>query len=129
MQLTTTFLWFVRGSVDVVGLIDLEMPSAAALELLLLLWCLGAELLLLLMLLHWRRLLHLSLPAAAKHVTHELLCEVLRIGHRPGLVENISFGRLHNVFLEFCSVFCIFSALLCDIDLRLQSSNSVPCSR
>ena len=35
-QLTTTFLWFVRGSVDVLGLIDLEMPSAAAtLELLL----------------------------------------------------------------------------------------------
>ena len=82
-----TFLWFIRGGVDVLGLVDLKLTAALKVMLLL---GLRAELLLL-----RDRLLHhllLLLLLAAKHVTHELLCEVLRVGHCPGLVQNDSVG-------------------------------------
>ena len=58
-----TFLRLVGGSVDVLGLVDLELPAVLLLLLLLLL-------------------------AAAKHVTHELLREVLRIAHCSSLFEK-----------------------------------------
>ena len=56
-----TFLRLVRGGVDVLGLVDLELPAILLLLLLLL--------------------------AAAKHVAHELLREVLRIAHCSGLFK------------------------------------------